>query len=121
MGKVSFYADLDNVTNKRGSDELIIKLITQEISDDHAGLIMQMRNKYLNVLLSTNEITDKEAEEAIDEFKITPILDGKTASQRLRNVLYVKWNNRYKQRYPEFEKFYQYSMDLIIEAEKDSI
>lgn len=119
--KVSVYGDIDNITNKRGSDEIVVKFITQEVSDEQAGLLMAMRNKYVNLLISTSEITEEDAEKVADEFKIAPIIEGKTPSQRLRNVLYVQWEGRYKVRYPEFDSFYNQRMEQIIESEKDRI
>lgn len=121
MAKAQFFADVDNITNKRGTNEIVVKLITQEISDSEAGVIMSLRNKYVGVLLSTNEITAKEAEELPDEFAVAPVLDGKSPSQRLRNTLYVLWESRYKSRYPEFNSYYDKAMELIIEEYKDKI
>jgi len=119
--KVQFFADLDNITNKRGSDELILKLITQEISDEQAGIVMSLRNKYLNVMLGVSEPTQEDVEGFIDDFSKVPTLDKKTPSQRLRNVLYLQWEGKYKLRYPDFDKFYNYKMEEIIEAQKDLI
>ena len=121
MAKVQIFADVDNITNKRGSDELVIKLVTQEINDTEAGLVMGLRNKYVCVLLSTSEIEDEEAKALPDEFKVAPIVDAKSQSQRLRNVLYRQWEGRYKTRYPEFQSFYEKRMEEIIEEEKSRI
>lgn len=121
MPKVSFFADVDNITNKRGSNELVIKLVTQEISDDEAGKVMAMRNKYCGILVSTNEIKAEDTSELPDEFKVAPVLEGKSPSQRLRNVLYVQWEGRYKTRYPVFDSFYEKRMEEIINDEKERI
>lgn len=119
--KVSFFADVDNIQNKRGSDELIVKLITQEISDENAGLIMGLRNKYVNVALSVSKLSDDEIHEMPDEFAVAPALKEKSQSQRLRGVLYRQWESRYKTRYLTAEAYYEARMEQIIEAEKERI
>lgn len=121
MAKVQFYADVDTIQNKRGTRELKVILFTQELSDDSAGILLSMRDKYVSILLSTSEVKQEEADEISEEFTIAPLLEGKTPSQRLRNVLYVQWESRYKTRYPEFDSFYNQRMEQIIEDEKERI
>lgn len=119
--RVSFFADVDSITNKRGTQELVVKFVTQEVSDEQAGAMMSLRNKYTNVLISTEEISQEDADEQETEFKAVPVLETKTNSQRLRNALYVLWESKYKQRYPLFDRFYDYYMNLLIEEVKDKI
>lgn len=119
--KVKVFGDLDNITNKRGTNELVLKFITQEISDQDAGLVMGLRNKYLCLMLSTSELDEKDAKELPDDFQIVPKLDTKKPSVQLRNVLYRQWEYRYKTRYPDFDNYYAYKMDIIIKDEMDKI
>lgn len=121
MAKVQIFGDLDSITNKRGTNELVLKFITQEVSDESAGIVMSLRNKFVCLLMSTNEISEEEGQAVTSEFKTTPMLEGKSASQRLRNVLYRQWESRYEARYPDFDNFYDYKMDLIIDEEKSKI
>ena len=119
--KVQVFGDIDNITNKRGTNEIIVKFITQEVTDEQAGLLIGLRNKYVCMLLSTSEITDRDIKELPDEFETVKPIDGKKPSQRLRNVLYRQWESRYKQRYPEFDSYYEKRMEQIIEDEKERI
>lgn len=119
--KVSFFADVDNITNKRGTNELIIKIVTQEISDQNAGLIMALRNKYTNVLISTSEISDEEAKDIPDDFAPVAAVNEKSQSQRLRSSLYRLWESRYTTRYEKFETFYEAEMERMINEVKDKI
>ena len=120
--KVKVFGDLNSITNKTGTNELVLKFITQEINDEEAGLVMGLRNKYLCLILSSNDIPNDEAEKELpDEFQIAPMVDSKKPSTRLRAVLWQQWNNRYKMRYPDFDNYYKYRMELIIDDEKERI
>lgn len=121
MAKVQIFGDLDNITNKRGTNELVLKFITQEVTDEEAGIVMSLRNKYVCLLLSTSEIDEKEAQAVPDEFHTQAMLEGKSPSQRLRNVLFRLWESRYKTRYPEFDHFYDARMEQIIDEQKSHI
>lgn len=45
--------------------------------------------------------------------------EGKTPSERLRNVIYAVWaNNRWKTKYDIFNEYYQHQMEFIIEQYK---
>lgn len=47
--------------------------------------------------------------------------NGKSPSQRLRNTLYVLWEQKHKEKYPEFEVFYRAKMEKFIEAIKEKL
>jgi hypothetical protein len=46
-------------------------------------------------------------------------IEGKTHSKRLKNTLYVVWENQFKPTYPEFETFYKVRMEQLINQLKD--
>ena len=119
--KVKVFGDLDSINNKRGTNELVLKFITQEISDEDAGLVMGLRNKYLCLMLSTSDATEEDVAELEEDFKVVNRLDKKTPSQRLRAVLWHQWDKRQKQRYPDFESYYARKMETIIDKESELI
>jgi len=50
------------------------------------------------------------------------IKDSKSSSTRLRNTLYVLWNEQGdKKVYPEFELYYKAKMERIIDTVKDKL
>ena len=64
----------------------------------------------------SGELTTKEIEE-ISKTEIE--VEGKTKSQRLRNVLYRLWEQEEKEK--DFNDFYSQRMELLIEQIKDRL
>jgi hypothetical protein len=65
--------------------------------------------------------TNINRETKIIEVEHDPEVEGKSSSQRLRNVLYVLWQQSNKQTYPEFEVYYKAKMERIINQIKDKL
>ncbi len=45
----------------------------------------------------------------------------KSPSERLRAMLFIYWEQRLKDRYPDFEKYYMLQIDKIIEQFKNKL
>lgn len=95
---------------------LKLTLSTQEIDSSKAGELFQLRGKFCKVLLSDSNITKLE-EELVDS---TPLASGKknkSASQRLRAVLF-RLNEANGGNEETFEQFYKSELERIIEHYK---
>lgn len=120
---IHVYADIDTIGNKKGTNEMVIKMTTQEIPDDDAAELMKLRNKFCAVLFKPgqDDVTDEETKVLPDEFSVAPTLDNKSPSQRLRSTIFRAWESRYKLRYPDFDSFYERQIELLIDQWKDKI
>lgn len=92
-----------------------LRLSTPELSVDEKAAIMGIQNKQLNVEIETVDEPDKEV------FKIKREMDTKSESQRLRGVLFVMWDKKYRDEWKDFESFYRYQMSRIIDQVKNYI
>lgn len=109
---------LENISTRQdGSVKLTIG--SQEMDSTEAGNLFVLRNKFLKVLLSDNNISPME-ETLIDEQKLKDGKKVKTKSQRLRAVLYVYAKESGKPE-EEFEGFYEEQMDKFINHIKRKI
>lgn len=99
---------------------LSLRFVTKELTPDEKLTALEYQNTYGWVLFRENEFTpedvpDKDAED--DE--------AKSPSTRLRNVLYVYWEQRVKTHRarfcPDFQTFYRQELEKIIETVKDKL
>ena len=91
---------------------------TQELSPSKAGELFSFRGKVTMMYLSPKEtISQKEIDQvnAIDSE-----IDGKTPSQRLRNVIYVLFTQQ-PDGYKDFDSFYKFHMNRIAEHYKSKL
>lgn len=106
---------LENIaTRTDGSIKLVVG--TQEMGTDDAGRLFTMRNKYIKVLLSDNNISPIE-EKLIDEEHIEGGKKAKTHSQRLRAVMFKVHENQGIQQ--DFDKWYKAEMEIQIDKWKE--
>ena len=98
--------------NTRVDGSVKIVFSTQELDSGKGGELFQLRGKYCKALLSDNNISKLE-EEIVDKTEMAQTGKQKTASQRLRSVLYVKWQQ--SQSVIKFEDYYKTEMEMIIE------
>jgi hypothetical protein len=96
-----------------------IKIIlgTQELSPSKAGELFSLLNHIASVYIASSEIDQSEIDQ-VD--KIDPEFKGKSQSQRLRNVLYLLYEQD-KEGFKEFDSYYRYKMDQIIDTYKSNI
>jgi hypothetical protein len=102
----------------RQDGTITIKLSTQELDSTNAANLFQLRGKFCKVFLSDNNISSLE-EELVDKQVLAATKKNKTASQRLRAVLYRLFE---QQGYSiEFEDFYKAEIEKLIESYKSKL
>ena len=94
-----------------------ITLITPEISPGKAGELFGLRKKLAYVYISAQQISLPERK-IVDSLE--PEMVGKTPSLRLRNVLFVAWQQS-PEGYPDSDSYYRAKMELIIETYKSNL
>lgn len=106
---------------------LRISLDTQEMHPEQMARIFELRGKPGMVLISSGAITDEEIN-VVSDFVDDNEVKGKSQSQRLRNVLYVMWEQQ-QPRYAldgvskvmPFDLFYKNQTDIIINHLKSQL
>ncbi len=101
-------------TRKDGS--VSVKLETQELKPNQAAELFQLRGKYGFAYLSGRDV-EANTKKIIDS--LDPELKGKTPGQRLRNTLFVYWEQSGKE--GDFEDFYKKKMEGIISLIKQEL
>lgn len=94
-----------------------VTMETQELSPGKAGELFGLRNKIAYVYVSERQIEDNE-KKVIDS--LDPELKGKTPGQRLRAVLYLRWQQD-NEGYKDSESYYRAKMEQIIEHHKSEL
>jgi hypothetical protein len=95
---------------------LSIRFVTKELTPEEKLTALEFQNEYGWVLFRQNEFTpedvpDKDAEN--DETK--------SPSTRLRNVLFVYWDQYKKNKKIDFNTFYRQELEKIIDTVKDRL
>lgn len=106
-------------TMKDGSVSLTVH--TPELNETQAAQMFGLRNKIAFAYISPREVTANE-KAIMDSLDVE--LKGKTPGQRLRNVLYVYWEQNHKNDalIPKtFEEFYKQKMEIFIEGIKQEL
>lgn len=92
---------------------------TQELKPEHAGLLFSMQNEYVSLGIARNELTDKEAKLLSESrLPIESIPNTKSASKRLRSVLYLLGKQEGVQ---DDEEYYQKMMNQIVNFYKSKL
>lgn len=116
--KIVLGAVLENIST-RADNTIKLTLGSQEIDSSMAGNLFQLRNKFIKVLLTDDNITPLEE----NVMAATPIPDGKKVkshSQRLRNVMFVYFKNEgYKE--SDFDDLYKTEMERLIDLYKGKL
>lgn len=86
--------------------------VTPELTPEEKADFMELQN--LNL-----EVTLKPTEEKTDIKEIKGEFDGKTPSQRLRNTIYVYWEQKGAK--GEFDKFYLNQMNRLVDKIKENL
>lgn len=115
MSNIQFQAIVDGVTKKKDGT-LSVKLGTQELSPTDTAKIFEFGNQQIWTAFA-------ETPHSIDELEIpevTPEFESdKTPSQRLRNVIYVYWEQNGKK--GDFNDFYRKKLEGFIEHIKTKL
>lgn len=98
-----------------------ITLSTQEMNPQMMANVVSCHRKFCEVLIKEGEIDMNDMEEFKNhQFDEWDKRQDKTPSHRLRNVMYVLWEQD-KQGYEIFKEYYEYRMEKIIEHLKSKI
>ena len=96
-----------------------ISFETQEPTAEQMQEIAMNNQKYGYLVFSGNQLSDEQLLE-IEKSKNDLYDSSKTPSKRLRNVLYIWWQKDNKG-YKEFNDYYLYRMERIINNVKDKL
>lgn len=106
---------------------LSIQFHTQEMPGEVSGKLFSLMNKYIGVVITTEDIQNEDL--AISELQIKEHLevnkmpesnDGKKSpSMRLRDILFIKWQKLEIEE--DFESYYQKRINQYIENERNII
>ena len=102
----------------RQDQTIVVKFGTQEIDNDNAARLFQLRNKFCKLLLTDDNITNLESELVSIE-PIATDKKNKTPGQRLRSTLYIV--HEQMNITEDFDVFYKAEMEKIINHYKTKI
>lgn len=105
---------LDDIKDRKTGD-CILKFETRLLSDPEFIELRQLRGLEGKLIFDINEIQNEE--EVLDS--IDEDLETKSPSQRLRNVLYVYWQENKIE--GKFKEFYATQMERIIQKIKNKL
>lgn len=93
-----------------------ITMTTQELSDEQGSELIKLNGRFGNMVFSESPIQASD----IPEFDPSTVDSKKSPSERLRAVLYVRWDrNTSKTR--TFDEYYVAYMSQLIDKIKDTI
>ncbi len=107
---------VENITTRKDRS-IKITIGTQELAPSAAGDLFQYMNKIAVCYLSPKEVGSEEIEQ-VD--KIDPEFEGKTQSQRIRNVLYRLFSQD-SEGFKDFDSYYRNKTEKYIEHLKNKI
>ena len=113
MEGVLFCCEVGKV-GSRVDGSLSVTLDLPELDGAKVGQVFNLRKKVAYVYISARQIDGNEMK-VLDS--LDPELKGKTPGQRLRNVLFVAWQQS-PDGYKDSESFYKAKMESIINSIK---
>lgn len=84
---------------------------TPELSSQEKALFMELQN------INCQFLIEPESSQSPESYQVNKDLESKTPSQRLRNVLYVWWEQS-TDKSIDFDTFYRQKMETFIELVK---
>ena len=119
MKKTVIFEGGVNKVSTLADGTLSINIHTQELPDDTMMRIFNLRKSPGMVLISSDDISKSEQEE-VEKFTTDfEVGKNKTASQRLRAVLYRVWENG--EQLHDFPIWYESQMERIINKYKSTL
>jgi hypothetical protein len=103
----------------RADCSIKIVVATQEVTPEKAGHLFQLRNKLGYVAIKEAQFSDNEIDSLTEIDKDLQDF-GKTPSQRMRNVLFILYNQS-NEGFTDFNSFYQAKMNKFIDSLKSKI
>lgn len=107
---------VENISTRK-DNSVKITLGTQELSPAKAGELFNLMNKLAMTYICPKDISQREIDQVE---KLDPEFDGKTQSQRIRNVLYKLWEQD-KEGYQQYDNYYKAKTEMYIEHLKGKI
>jgi hypothetical protein len=107
---------IENITTRK-DNSVKITLGTQELSPAKAGELFNLMNKLAMTYICPKDISQREIDQVE---KLDPEFDGKTQSQRIRNVLF-KLYEQDREGYQTFDTYYKAKTEKYIEHLKAKI
>lgn len=104
-----------NRISSRTDKSLSFSAETPEFSDTEFAAFRNLQGTNVTITVTPSE--DMKAEKMV----IDRESGQKTPSERLYNVLFVLWNEKYKEKWPTFRMFYEAKMEQIITQVKEKI
>ena len=113
---ITFNVEVETIQSRK-DNTLKIVLGTQELTE--GGKLFPLQNKLCTIGIVPNEALSQEDIEALQASKIKfdDVPNGKSPSQRMRNVLFILWQQN-NGGYDDFNLFYLNRMDKIIDQIK---
>jgi len=109
-------ATIEGVTSRK-DHTVKLTIGTQELSQGKAGEVFSLMNKLACIYICEKEIDSKEIDQ-VD--KIDPELQGKTQSQRIRNVLFLLFKQG-NEGFKDFDSYYKSKTEMYIEHLKSKL
>lgn len=116
MNGILLSAMIENITTRKDRS-VKVTIGTQELSQGKAGELFTLLNNLAVVYISPKEIDQKEVDQ-VD--RLDPELEGKTQSQRIRNVLYKLFIQDHEG-HKDFDTYYKAKTEMYIEHLKSKI
>lgn len=114
---IMFAAQVEGLRSRKDKT-VALTLGTQELNPEKAGKLFNTNGHLVTCYLSIKEHISDEQIEIIDAVEAPT--QGKTPSQRMRNCLYILWQQA-PEGYSDFNLFYLHKMDVMIEHIKSKL
>ena len=112
------FAAIVEQTRTRRDNTVEVKLGLQELSPAIGGQLLKLNNRLVAVYLSEKETISQKEIDQVEQ--IDPVIEGKSPSQRMRNVLYILFTQN-AEGYKTFDEYYRGKMEAIIDKLKTHI
>jgi len=116
-GGILFPAIVESLRSRKDKT-IAITLGTSEVTPDKAGKLFNTNGHSVTCYLSVKEMITDSEKEIIDS--IESPAPGKSPSQRMRNTLFVLWQQK-PEGYEDFNLFYLRKMEAMIDHIKTKL
>lgn len=110
-------ATIENISTRKDRTVKVV-IGTQELAPEKAGQLMGMQNVLAYVAIKKEAFT-QEDEQLLEKLKAAEV-NGKTPSQRLRNTLYVYWQQN-PEGFQTSNQHYDFYMEKFIDHVKSKL
>ena len=110
--KIQLPAVITSITSKKDRS-LGLRIGTPELETNEKTAIMDIQGQNLTLTIEPSGENSKEVLEIKKE------IGEKTPSERLRSVLFVLWEQKKKSQWKDFNSYYRYEMEKMIDNIKN--